>query len=117
MKNRPIDPYAAQDIQDQVEKILRGLGHPEPPLDLRDVRELLKLDRQFYSSNDTGALQEFISKVRIGVKQIAMRPTLILDVVRKAGLRALWLPDRKRILIDAEILSCFNQSETTGLVE
>ncbi len=103
MKNLPIDPFAAQDIKDQVDKILRGLGNPGPPLDLRDVRELLKLDRQFYSMTQTGPLEEFASKIKIGVKQLALRPTLILDVVRKAGLRALWLPDRKRILIDEGI--------------
>jgi Zn-dependent peptidase ImmA (M78 family) len=103
MKNGPIDPLAAQDIQDQVEKILRGLGNPEPPIDLRDVRELLKLDLQFYSSTKTGPLQEFVSRVRVGAKQFAMRPSLILDVVRQAGLKALWIPDRKRILIDESI--------------
>ena len=100
MKNRPIDPFAAQDIEDQVDKVLRGLGNPEPPLDLRDVRELLKLDLQFYSSTNTGPLREFVSKVKLGAKQLAMKPTLILDLVRQAGLKALWLPDRKRILID-----------------
>ncbi len=100
MKNRLIDPLAAQDIEDQVDKVLRGLGNPEPPLDLRDVRELLKLDLQFYSSTNTGPLREFVSKVKLGAKQLAMKPTLILDLVRQAGLKALWLPDRKRILID-----------------
>ena len=54
MKNQPVDPYAAHDIQDQIDKILRGLGNPEPPLDLLDVRELLKLDRQFYSTKGHG---------------------------------------------------------------
>ena len=103
MKNPEIDPYAASDIQEQIDKVLRGLGNPEPPLELRDVRELLKLDRQFYSATDTGPLREFVSKVKVGARQLAMRPTLVLDVVRKAGLRALWLPDRKRILIDEEI--------------
>lgn len=103
MKNLPIDPFAAEDIKVQVDKILRGLGNPEPPLDLRDVRDLLKLDRQFYSTTNTGPLQEFASKVKIGAKQLALRPSLLLDVVRKADLRALWLPDRKRILIDSDI--------------
>ena len=103
MKNLPIDPFAAKDIKYQVDKILRGLGNPEPPLNLRDVRELLKLDRQFYSTAQTGPLQEFVSKVKIGAKQLALRPTLIVDVVRKAGLKALWLPDRKRILIDDSV--------------
>ena len=32
-----------------------------------------------------------------------MHPMLILDVIRKAGLKALWLPDRKRILIDDNV--------------
>ena len=105
MKNHPIDPFAAQDIKGQVEKIHRGLGNPEPPLDLREVRVLLKLDLQFYSSSNTGALREFVNKVKVGSKQLAIRPTLIIDVVREAGLRALWLPDRKRILIDEEIPS------------
>jgi hypothetical protein len=103
MKNLPIDPLAAKDIRVQVDKVLRGIGNPEPPLDLRDVRDLLKLDRQFYSTTNTGPLQEFASKVKIGAKQLALRPSLILDVVRKADLKALWLPDRKRILIDSDI--------------
>ena len=103
MKNRPIDPFAAQDIRDQVDKILRGLGNPEPPLDLLDVRELLKLDRQYYSTKETGWLRESVSKVKVGTKQLAMRPTLILDVVRRAGLKALWIPDRKRILISEDL--------------
>ncbi len=103
MKNPLLDPLAAQDIQVQVDKILRGLGSPEPPLDLRMVRELLSLDRQFYSTTNTGPLREFVSKVMVGAKQLVMRPTLILDVVRKSGLRALWIPDRKRILIDESL--------------
>ena len=103
MKNQPIDPYAAQDIRDQVDKILGGLDNPEPPLDLRDVRELLKLDCQFYSTKDTSSLREYVSKVMVGAKQLAKRPSLMLDVVRRAGLKALWIPDRKRILLSEEL--------------
>ena len=77
MKNPPIDPFAAQDIQDQVDKVLRGLGNPEPPLYLCDVRELLKLDLQFYSTTNTGPLREYLSKLKVGAKQIVQRPTLI----------------------------------------
>ena len=103
MKNRQIDAFAAQDIQAQVDKVLRGLDYPEPPLDLRHVRELLKLDCQFYSTTDTGWLRESVSKVKVGAKQLAMRPTLMLEVVRQASLRALWVPDKKRILIAEEL--------------
>ena len=100
MKNQPIDPFAAQDIREQIDKILRGLGNPEPPLNLVDVRELLKLDTQFYSTTNTGWLRESVSKIKVGAKQLAMRPALILDVVSRADLKALWIPDRKRILIN-----------------
>ena len=103
MKNQQIDTLAAQDIQAQIDKILRGLDDPEPPLDLREVRELLNLDRQFYSTTDTGWLRESVSKVKVGAKQLAMRPTLMLDVVRQARLKALWVPDKKRILIAEEL--------------
>ena len=103
MKNQPIDPFAAQDIGDQIDKVLRGLGNPEPPLNLVDVRELLKLDRQFYSTTNTGWLRESVSKIKVGAKQLAMRPALILDVVSRANLKALWIPDRKRILINDEL--------------
>ena len=103
MKNQPIDQYAAQDIQDQVDKILRGLGNPEPPLDLLDVRELRNLDRQFYSTKDNGALREFVSRVIVGAKQLAKRPSLMMEVIRRADLKALWIPDRNRILLNEDL--------------
>jgi hypothetical protein len=101
MKNVVIGTREKEEIQKQIDKILHGLGNPGPPLDLREVRELLRLDRQYYNSRDHSALQEFVSKVRVGAKQLFLRPTLLLDVVRKADLSALWVPDRKRILIDS----------------
>jgi hypothetical protein len=48
-----------RDIDLLIDKILRDLGRPEPPLDLRMVRELLRLDRKYYSSTDVGPLAEF----------------------------------------------------------
>ncbi|MEE9238741.1 MAG: DUF955 domain-containing protein [Thermodesulfobacteriota bacterium] len=103
MINQYIGDYEIKDIQVQVRKIIKGLGNPEPPLDLRDVRELLKLDRKYYSSTDDGILQEYISKLKIAGKQILKRPALLGEIIRKAKLSALWLPDRKRILIDANV--------------
>ncbi len=105
MKNKIIGEYEIIDINAQVVKILRGLGNPEPPLDLLAVRDLLNLDRQYFSSTDTSALQEFVSRLWIAGRQIVGRPTLLLDVVRKAKLSALWLPDGKRILLDKDVPS------------
>src|SRR6266567_5909444 len=101
MRNKHLDQHTASDIDQIVSKILRGLGNPNPPLNLDEVRDLLKLDREYYSSADDGALREFVNRAIIAGKQVLMRPTLILDVVRKFDLKALYLPDRERILIDS----------------
>jgi len=102
MKNPAVGVREADDLRKQVQKVLRGLGNPEPPLDLRDVRELLKLDLRYYSSADDGFLLETVSRLKIAGKQILQRPTLLLEVVRKAKISALWIPDHKRILIDSD---------------
>src|SRR6185312_8592108 len=90
------------DINAQVEKVLRGLGNPEPPLNLDLVRELLRLDRQYYSATDTSALREFASKIKIGAKQLFEHPIEMWKIVQKAGLKALWVPAPRRILIDKD---------------
>jgi hypothetical protein len=103
MRSVQIGERERVDIDAQVRKVLRGLGNPEPPIRLDDVRELLRLDRHYYSSTDDGALREFVSKVKIGAQQLFLRPTLIFDVVKKAKVSAFWIPDGKRILIDKEL--------------
>ncbi len=103
MKPPQVGQHEQRDIKTQVDKVLRGLGNPEPPLVMEDVLNLLRLDRQYYSSSNDSVLREVVSKLWIGAQQVLQRPTLILDVVRKAKLSALWLPDRKRILIDEEL--------------
>lgn len=47
MRNILLSRPTATDIESQVNKVLRGLGNPEPPLNLDDVRELLRLDRGY----------------------------------------------------------------------
>jgi len=103
MKNLIIGPHEKSDIDVQIDKILRGLGNPEPPIELASVRELLELDRQYYSTTNDSVLKEMVSRVRVGAKQVARRPTLLIDVIRKAKLSALWIPDHKRILIDRSL--------------
>lgn len=95
--------FAAEDIDAQIEKILRGLGSPPPPLSLDDVRELLKLDRQYYSSTNDGPAREIVSRMWVAGQQIVSRPMLLIEAIRKADLKALYIPDKKRILIDADL--------------
>lgn len=102
-KNRLLSTKTAQDIDRRVERVLKGLGNPEPPLRLEDVRHLLKLDRRFYTAKDPSVVQETVSKVRVATIQVFNRPTLLIEAVRKWSLKALYLPDRRRILLDGDL--------------
>ena len=99
-RNFFLKPRTALDIDRRIERVLRGLGDPQPPLDLASVRELLRLDRGFYTADDPGLLREAASRVRIGALQVALRPALLAEAIRKHSLQALYLPDQKRILLD-----------------
>lgn len=103
MHNIFLDDRTTRDIDARIARILRDVGDPEPPLRLEVVRDLLSLDRAYYSSSDGGILQETIHRLTIAGQQVMRRPMLLFDVVRKLDLKALWVPDRKRILIDSEL--------------
>lgn len=105
MRNRYLSATTARAIDQQVEKVLRGLGDPEPPLRLEEVIELLKLDRQYYTSTDDGIFRETFNRIRVGAIQIFQRPTLLKEAIMKLELRALYVPDKKRILIDSDLPS------------
>ena len=60
-RNHIIAAKIANDIDRRVERVLRGLGYPEPPLSLEDVRELLQLDREFYTADNPSVAKEVIS--------------------------------------------------------
>ena len=102
-KNYLIKEKAAQDIDGRVERVLRGLGNPEPPLRLEEVRDLLRLDRVFYTADDPGLIREVVSRIRVATIQVFERPMLIVEAIRKLSLQALYLPDRKRILLDGSL--------------
>jgi hypothetical protein len=96
-------PRTAQDIDGRIDRVLRGLGNPEPPLSLDQVRELLKLDRAFYTADDPTIVREVISRIRVATIQVAQRPMLLVDAIKKWSLQALYVPDRQRILLDASL--------------
>ena len=103
MENAFLDDRTAEDIDSRIAKILRDTGNPEPPLRLEVVRDLLQLDKAFYSVQDGGALQETVHRLKLAGKQVIQRPGLLWDVVKKLDLKALWVPDRKRILLDSDL--------------
>ncbi|MDQ2948063.1 MAG: ImmA/IrrE family metallo-endopeptidase [Acidobacteriota bacterium] len=103
MRNFLLDQYATADIDQFVGKVLSDLGNPAPPIRLEDVRQLLRLDKAFYSSSDDSAIREVAHKLKVAGQQVLERPTILKEVIGKLGLKALLLPDRRRILIDSEV--------------
>lgn len=103
MKNIRLGARTIADIDGQVAKVLRGLGNPEPPVDLRVVRELLKLDRGYYSTTDDSLLRETLSRLKVAGRQVLLRPTILRDAIQSLNLKALYLPDQKRILLDQDL--------------
>jgi hypothetical protein len=101
--NPELRPKTIADLNAQAEKLLRGLGIAEPPLDLRLVRDLLHLDRQYYSSTNDGAIAETVSRLKVAGQQIMSRPGLLKTAILKFSLKALYLPDQRRILLDQEV--------------
>jgi IrrE N-terminal-like domain len=105
LNNSFLAERAVRDINKRVAKILKDLDDPEPPIRLEVVREQLRLDLGYYSSSDQGVLRETIHRLSVSGKQVLLRPGLLIDVVKKWDLKALWIPDRKRILIDQDLPS------------
>lgn len=103
MKNVSLGHRTVADINGQVAKVLRGLGNPEPPIDLRVVRDLLKLDRGYYSTTDDSLLREMFSRMKVAGLQVLKRPTILREAVQTLSLKALYLPDQKRILLDKDL--------------
>ncbi len=103
MRNILLRERTAKDIDDQVARVLRGLGNPEPPVSLDEIRDLLRLDRDYFSSSEDGPLREVAHRLLVAGRQVLARPALLGEAIRKWSLRALYLPDRRRILIDRDL--------------
>jgi Zn-dependent peptidase ImmA (M78 family) len=105
MKNLYLRQRIADQIDDQVEKVLRDLGYPEPPLKLDIVRDQLKLDLKYYGSEKDGFLNEVIHRAKLGAQQIANAPVAFWSAIKKWDLKAMFFPDRKQILLDETVPS------------
>ena len=93
-----------RDIRDQIDRILRDLGNPEPPLKLEDVRSLLSLDLQYYSSSDPGLVSELTHRFRLLVgKTIPDLGRHLQIALSKSKLCAFWIPEQARIMLDGDI--------------
>lgn len=99
-----VDAFAAADIEHSIQRLLRDLGNPEPPLNLDDVRALQKLDLTYYSKSDLNLLDELAHRVTLAGQKITTTTRRMFDVVTKAGLKALIIPEQRQIYIDREVV-------------
>ncbi len=101
-KNKILTSRNQADIDRRIERVLIDLGNPEPPLKIEDVRELLKIDFGYYSSSDPGLLQETVHRLKMGGNDIKIKAKKLYQVVKELNLRALFIPDHNRILLDQD---------------
>ncbi|HEV7165192.1 MAG TPA: hypothetical protein VGO35_07390 [Gammaproteobacteria bacterium] len=98
-----IDDKTAGDIGKRIAGIHRDIGYRDGAVNLADVRDTLKLDLRYYSAESTDLVDEVAHRLRLGAKRLMDNPAALIDVVKKFDLRALYIPAKKRILIDQGI--------------
>lgn len=104
MKQVSVGEFEKREIRAQVDRILLDLGHPEPPLNLADVRALLSLDLQYYSSTDPGLIAELTHRFALlAKKQLPDLGNHLVTALAKSRLCAFWIPENSRILIDSDV--------------
>ena len=101
--NHFLKPKTVLEINGRIEKLLKDLGNPDPPIRLVDVRELLKLDLRYYSTSNHSWLSEKVHQLKVAGKQVISEPSSILSVVKNLGLKGVLLSDRRRILLDEDV--------------
>ncbi|MHB8345887.1 MAG: hypothetical protein ACYDHM_01650 [Acidiferrobacterales bacterium] len=93
-----------RDIRAQVERILKDLGNPEPPVRLPDVLALLAIDLQYYRSSDPGLIDELTHRFKVfAQKSIPDLGKHLLSALTKSRLCAFWVPESSKILVDADV--------------
>lgn len=104
MVDAELEESEKKDIRDQVARILRDLGNPEPPLHLADVRALLSLDLQYYRSSDPSLIAELTHRFKLFARNsIPDAGRHLLSALSKSRLCAFWVPESSRILMDADV--------------
>src|SRR5260370_14674375 len=104
MIEQQVGELEKREIRDHVGRILRDLGNPEPPLKLTDVRTLLSLDLQYYSSWDPGLVTELTHRFTLlARKTIPDLGKHLLTALSKSRLCAFWVPDGAKIMVDTEV--------------
>ena len=104
MNEEQVGDIEKREIRGQVDRILRDLGRSEPPLNLSDVRSLLSLNLQYYSSSEPSIVAELTHRFTLLTqKTIPDLGRLLQAALSKSQLCAFWVPDASKIMIDTKV--------------
>lgn len=98
-----IKATVAGKIERQMDRLHKDLGYPAPPIDLDNVRELLKIHKHFYTLDNPCLRDRVVHSMILAGQRIMRQPTRIWDAIRNLDIRALWLPDEKSIFINESL--------------
>lgn len=102
MKSPIVPSPEAKAIESRVDRLLKDLGRPKPPVSLAQVRAIQKLDVRYYSLSSPDFLDRMAHRMRVAGKVIT-EPIRIWQAIKQMDLKAALLPDAKKILIDDDL--------------
>jgi hypothetical protein len=94
----------AQKIEKRCEWLHNELDNPRPPISLDTIRELLQLDKTFYSLEDPGVLDHVFHEFSIAGEPVISHPIRLLAAWQQWDIKALLIPEIRRILLDDSIV-------------
>ena len=103
IRNRFLSAKTALDIDKRVDRLLRDYGNTRPPLNLYGIRQHLGLELRLYMDDYLGSMRRRVSRIRISTLRTYRRPALLAETIRMFDLSAVYLPERRRILVDSSL--------------
>lgn len=91
------------DIDKRIARVLNEIGNPPPPVPHELIRDVLRLDMEYFQKDDPGIFSEVWSRLKRSTKQIIQRPNLLREIIEQRSLKAAYLPDAKRIYVSADL--------------
>ena len=91
-----MDLKTTQAIEKRVVRVLTAISCRDPPVSVEDVLKYLDLHRGYYDLENPSFKDDLFHKAKLTLKKV-------MDVVKKTGLRALWLPDDGKVMLDRNL--------------
>ncbi|MEQ5840137.1 ImmA/IrrE family metallo-endopeptidase [Paraburkholderia acidicola] len=99
-RNQFLDDATIEDIDGKVDRILLNVRGSGDLVRLEDVRGVLKLDLRYYSKTNPSTVDHVLHALKVGAKQVLKDPLLLVKAVTKFDLKALYVPETRKIYID-----------------